>query len=218
MLQTSDPDGIAAQYLKAICADDLNALKKLVLNHGTEIDLVYEHVGRSTQVQVHGSPLAVAACLKKDALAAFLVRKGASHGYALHVCRTASFTHTQSVVPMQMAALFGLVRLCSALMDAGCVDWLEHNYSDDSEAGYRETSPLLLTVSSSEQAVSLFEGLGTFRGMLGSRFVEVVECSGELQVKVDHAPQRQGLPSMKEALEWVWERIGRRELLEYATA
>jgi hypothetical protein len=127
MLKTPDLEWIAAQYLEAICADDLNALKKLVLSHGTEIDLVYEHAGRSTQVQVRGSPLAIAACLKRDTLAAFLVKKGASHGYALHSCRTASFTHTQSVVPMQMAALFGLVRLFSALMDAGCVDWLEHN-------------------------------------------------------------------------------------------
>jgi hypothetical protein len=217
MSQTPDSQLTAAQFLAAIRADDIDALKRLVLRHGTEIDLVYEYAGRTTQVEVQGSPLAVAACLKKDLLAAFLVRKGANHGYALHTCRTATFMHTQSVVPMQLAAHFGLPRLCSALMDAGCVDWLEHNYSEDSDTGYSETDPLLLTLSSNQDAMSLFETVGVFRGTFGSRFFEVVGRPGDFQVIVDDELQRQGLACIKEALEWIWESLGHAGRMEQST-
>lgn len=217
MSQAPDSQLIEAQFLAAIRADDIDALNRLVLRHGTEIDLVYEYAGRTTQVEVQGSPLAVAACLKKDLLAAFLVRKGANHGYALHICRTATFTHAQSVVPMQLAAHFGLPRLCSALMDAGCVDWLEHNYSEDSDAGYSETDPLLLTLLSNQHGMNLIETGGVFRGTFGSRFIEVVGRPGDFQVIVDHELQRQSLASIKGALEWLWESWGLAELTEHST-
>jgi hypothetical protein len=217
MSQTSESQVIAAQFLGAIRGDDIDALKKLVLRHGTEVDLVYEYAGRTTQVEVRGSPLAVAACLKKDALAAFLVRRGANHGYALHTCQTPSFTHTQSVVPMQLAAHFGLAKLCGALMHAGCVDWLEHNYSEDSHTGYIETDPLLLTIASNREAVGLINEVGIFRGMVGSHFVEVTGCHGTFQVSIDHEPKRQGVAGVKEALEWLWEFSGQADFAEQST-
>ena len=217
MSQAPDSQLIAAQFLGAIRAHDSDALRRLVLRHGTEIDLVYQYASRTTEVEVQGSPLSVAACLKRDSLAAFLVRKGANHGYALHTCKTATFTHTQSVVPMQLAAHFGLPKLCGALMDAGCVDWLEHNYSEDSDSGYNETDPLLLTLSSNQGAMSLIETVGVFRGTFGSRFIEVAGSRGDFQVIVDHELQRQGLACIKGALEWLWERWGRAELMEQST-
>jgi hypothetical protein len=215
--QTSDSQLIAAQFLGAIRGDDIDALKKLVRRHGTEMDLVYEYAVRTTQVEVHGAALAVAACLKKDALAAFLVRRGANHGHALHTCRTPSFTHTQSVVPMQLAAHFGLAKLCGALMDAGCVDWLEHNYSEDSHTGYSETDPLLLTFTSNQEAVSLINEVGIFRGMVGSHFVEVTGCHGTFQVSIDHELKRQGVACIKEALEWLWEFSEQADLAKQST-
>lgn len=198
---------IEIEFIAAICDGDLRAMRRLVAEHGTEVELTYQYLGRTTRVEVRGTPLSLAAYLKQDEIASFLVRKGARHDYAVESCKAKSFTNTRSVVPIDLATAFELPELASSLMATECVDWLEHNYTEDSESGYVESPPLLYALLESESRIRFLERLGVFCGCIGSRFVQVKSQEGTVEVVVDGQPSNAGVASMRQALRWLWNTV-----------
>jgi hypothetical protein len=212
MYSSTHSRSLQAEFVSAIASGNLGALRRLVAQHGTELDLSYEYQGRTTRVEFKGTPLSLAVHLRNDELASFLVRKGANHGYSVESCAARSFTITRSVVPIESATAFEMPQLAKSLMAAGCVDWLEHNYSDDSEAGYTESAPLLHVLLESGSRLRFVESVGMFRGFLGSRFVDVRRENGRVEVTVDGSRQRLEFTSVEQALRWLWTAIAIPEL------
>jgi hypothetical protein len=203
---------VESAFIAAIVSDNVEALHHLVARHGTEWALTHQFSGRTTRVEIRGTPLSLAAHLRKDAIASFLVRNGADHGYSIESCATQSFTSSRSVVPIDLALAFEMSELTLALMAAGCVDWLEHNYSDDSESGYAESDPLLYGLLASKSRLRFIESLGVFRGFVGSRFV-AVECrDGRIEVTVDRIARGPVASSMSGALRWLWNTVATAEM------
>jgi hypothetical protein len=208
----ADSPSVESAFIAAIVSDDVEALRHLVARHGTEWALTHQFSGRTTRAEIRGTPLSVAAHLRRDRIASFLVRNGADHGYSIETCATQSFTISRSVVPIDLALAFEMSELTLALMAAGCVDWLEHNYQDDSESGYAESDPLLYSLLASKSRLRFIEGRGVFRGFLGSRFV-AVECrDGGIEVTVDGIARGPIASSMSGALRWLWNTVATAEM------
>lgn len=205
------------RFLTALHTNDLQAVTALVAEFGTEVYLTLKtqeqhDEGEETYlVEIHGTPLPMAAWLEKESIAMSLVHLGAvpaSYGYA----REGSFGWDAcSVMTMERALTSGMLELVRALMDGPhLIDWSDFNYVDQDDWGAARPGPTQFeSIRTRPDLLSMFETIGIFRGLIAADTIATVraEPHGGFVVTVNEESlgTYSGMPA---ALEAIWNFAG----------
>jgi len=214
---------VEEQFVDAIKEDDLSSLLSLAHAHGTEVVCSTDHevedrFGDSWQNKVSGTPLFIAAYLKREELAIAMVRCGAVHRSGSIETTTESGWDLVGRTPIEMAARNQLRRLARALLEASePIDWsVKATLDSDLWSEAQETPTLLYGVAMNPELCGFLQMVGYFRGLVRGQLVVINKGMGGFDVKVEEKPGRR-FPNMREALLSVYNRleVNERQQFEY---
>lgn len=205
------------RFLAALQAGDSPALKTLVEEFGTEVSLHLEtreqHGGSEEfyQLEIRGTPLSIAAWLKKETLAVFLVQQGAVPGFYGYAREGSFGWDSCSVATMERALTADMSALVAALMQGPhLINWSEVHYVDEDDWGSARRRPTLFeNIRAEPEALLLFEKIGLFRGIVDTDTVVGVKPDGCGSFTVTLNDESLGTcEGMQAALDTIWVRAG----------
>lgn len=180
------------QFLAAIEADNLSALQALVQLHGTEVQLFRTHAKKDwmqneISCSLDGTPLSIAALLKKETLAVYLVRAGAKQVAASNHQSGWFGWATATMMPIEAATVFNMRNLALALMQARpSVDWSFCAVVDeDGQCSGSEQPSLFEQLTGNNSQVHALEDFGLFQGLVNGIPVKVSANAGVFEVFLD---------------------------------
>ena len=184
--------GLKAQFLSAIEADNLQALQALVQLHGTEVQLFRAHVKKDwmqneISCSLDGTPLSIAALLKKETLAVYLVRAGAKQVAASNYQSGWFGWASATMMPIEAATTFNMRKLALALMQAEpSVDWsFCANIDEDGQSSSSTEPSLFELLTENNTQVRALEDFGLFQGRVNGIPVKVSANAGVFEVFLD---------------------------------
>lgn len=201
-------------FLKAIEENDLAALKVLVQQHGTAVELTFRKSEEMMpeefcQVRLRGEPLNIAVYLRREELAIFLLEQGAVPKSASYSSEHCGDWSQHEVTPMESATSFEMKALTKALMEGPHLfNWAETPCVDRSDWGGSSENVSIFQQLLTRKDVMQFMGeVGIFRGMVAGRLVEVKRRDHDFAIFMDGAIEHIE-QSMEASLRWVWDKLG----------
>jgi hypothetical protein len=200
------PPDVMQQFIDAIAGDNLDALQHLVQQHGTELNLLFRRVtddgnGPEVTLDLDGTPLNMAATLQREALAVYLVERGAIHSEAVFTSDDGNGWDSHTVKPMEQATSFGMAMLTRALMNSATpVDWTSPGWRDrDDWPASRTTPGSFLGLLDHPDIMTFIGTTGLFRGLVDGHLVQVRATEAGFVIHTDGVPQG-SFPTMADSL------------------